>query len=78
MSDKPLPTPSPMAPFRVIDAWLKDRGWERDRGAWVSRTKGGVTIASHEEAQRIQRRRDRRETAGAETRQRVKETTDVR
>lgn len=54
-----LPTPDPMTSFKIIDAWLRDRGWEDTGNGWKSRTNTTVTIATHEEAQRIQRRRDR-------------------
>jgi hypothetical protein len=53
-------TPSPLASFREIDAWLRDRGWEDVGNGWKSAVSGRVTIATHEEAQRIQRRRDAR------------------
>lgn len=55
-----LPTPNPMASFKVIDKWLRDRGWEDTGNGWKSVANGLVTIATHETAARIQRRRDQR------------------
>lgn len=65
MSDeaKPLPTPDRWASFKETDAWLRDRGWVLDGLAWISRT-SRVTIASYQEAQKIQRRRDTRANRG--------------
>lgn len=63
-------TPPLDASFREIDAWLVNRGWtaEDTRGlVWRSVRRGRVTIATHEEAQRIQRRRDRSPTPESET-----------
>ncbi len=55
-----VPTPDLMASFRVIDAWLADRGWtQKDRITWRSERRGRVTLATHEMAVRIQRRRDK-------------------
>jgi hypothetical protein len=54
----PVATPDTMASFKVIDAWLMDRGWVQDRGSWRLMNGRRVIIATHEEADKIQRRRD--------------------
>jgi hypothetical protein len=54
-----LPYPGDMAPYPDVDAWLMDRGWERFVSVTWRLVRGvRVTIATHGEAVKIQKRRD--------------------
>jgi hypothetical protein len=51
--------PGDMASYREVDAWLEAGGWVRDgRAAWRLMRGRRITVATHEEAVKMQKRRE--------------------